>query len=59
MAVKPPIGTGRLRRIEIVDLDLQACGGTHVRRTGEIAGGRVAQIEKKDRHNRHGRLGWA
>jgi alanyl-tRNA synthetase len=36
MAVKPPIGTGRVRLIEIVGLDLQPCGGTHVRRTGEI-----------------------
>ena len=34
MAVKPPMGTGRVRLIEIVGLDLQPCGGTHVRRTG-------------------------
>ena len=34
MAVKPPMGTGRVRLIEIVGYDLQPCGGTHVRSTG-------------------------
>ena len=47
MSVKPPIGTGRVRLIEIVGLDLQPCGGTHVRRTGEIGAVRVTQIEKR------------
>ena len=32
MSVKPPMGTGRVRLIEIVGYDLQPCGGTHVRR---------------------------
>jgi len=59
MAVKPPLGTGRVRLVEIVGLDLQACGGTHVRRTGEIGAVRVTQIEKKGRQNRRVRLGWA
>lgn len=56
MAVKPPIGTGRVRLIEIVGFDLQACGGTHVRRTGEIGAVRVTQIEKKGRQNRRVRI---
>ncbi len=59
MSVKPPTGTGRVRLIEIVGLDLQPCGGTHVRRTGEIGAVRVTQIEKKGKQNRRVRLGWA
>ena len=47
MSVKPPMGTGRVRLIEIADLDLQPCGGTHVRATGEIGAVRVTQIEKE------------
>ena len=47
MSVKPPMGTGRVRLIEIAGLDLQPCGGTHVRATGEIGPVRVTQIEKK------------
>ena len=31
MSVQPPMGTGRVRLIEIANLDLQPCGGTHVR----------------------------
>jgi misacylated tRNA(Ala) deacylase len=59
MSVKPPMGTGRVRLIEIVGYDLQPCGGTHVRRTGEIGAVRVTQIEKKGRQNRRVRIGWA
>jgi len=56
MSVAPPMGTGRIRLIEIVGLDLQPCGGTHVRRTSEIGAVRVTQIEKKGRLNRRVRL---
>ncbi len=59
MAVKPPTGTGRVRLIEIVGFDLQPCGGTHVRRTGEIGPMRVTQIEKKGKQNRRIRLAFA
>ena len=59
MSVKPPMGTGRVRLIEIVGLDLQPCGGTHVRETGEIGAVRVTQIEKKGRQNRRVRLALA
>src|SRR5262245_20991272 len=52
MSVKPPIGTGRVRLIEIVGYDLQPCGGTHVHATNEIGDVRVTQIEKKGRQNR-------
>jgi misacylated tRNA(Ala) deacylase len=56
MSVKPPIGTGRVRLIEIVGYDLQPCGGTHVRNTNEIGDVRVTQIEKKGRQNRRVRI---
>ena len=56
MAVKPPMGTGRVRLIEIAGLDLQPCGGTHVRRTAEIGAVRVTQVEKKGKLNRRVRL---
>ena len=56
MSVAPPMGTGRVRLIEIAGLDLQPCGGTHVRRTGEIGAVRVAGIEKKGKLNRRVRL---
>lgn len=58
MSVKPPMGTGRVRLVEIKGFDLQPCGGTHVRRTSEIGAVRVTQIEKKGKQNRRVRLGW-
>jgi misacylated tRNA(Ala) deacylase len=59
MAVKPPMGTGRVRLIEIAGLDLQPCGGTHVMRTGEIGALKVTQIEKKGKQNRRVRIAFA
>ena len=59
MSVKPPIGTGRVRLIEIVGLDLQPCGGTHVRNTAEIGAVRVTTIEKKGKQNRRVRISFA
>ena len=56
MSVQPPMGSGRVRLIEIAGLDLQPCGGTHVRSLGEIGAVRVAQIEKKGKLNRRVRL---
>ncbi|GGH22628.1 serine-tRNA(Ala) deacylase AlaX [Alsobacter metallidurans] len=56
MSVKPPMGTGRVRLVEIVGLDLQPCGGTHVRNTAEIGGVAVTNIEKKGKQNRRVRI---
>jgi misacylated tRNA(Ala) deacylase len=56
MSVKPPMATGRVRLIEIAGLDLQPCGGTHVRSTAEIGAVRVTQVEKKGKLNRRVRL---
>lgn len=56
MAVKPPMGLGRVRLIEVVGmdrpLDLQACGGTHVARTSEIGPVSIRKVENKGRQNR-------
>jgi len=52
MSVAPPRGSGRVRLMEIEGVDLQACGGTHVKRTGEIGAIRVGKIENKGKRNR-------
>ena len=52
MKVKPPSGQGRVRLLEVSDIDLQPCGGTHVKSTGEIGPVTVRKIENKGRHNR-------
>ncbi len=56
MSVKPPVGAGRVRLIRIGggddQIDLQPCGGTHVRRTGEIGAVTIGKIEKKGARNR-------
>ena len=63
MAVKPPMGLGRVRLIEVAGLDkpldLQACGGTHVSRTGEIGPVAVRKIENKGKQNRRVRIALA
>lgn len=59
MAVKPPRGAGRVRLVEIEGIDLQPCGGTHVRRTGEIGRVLVTDIEKKGKQNRRVRIALA
>lgn len=55
MAVKPPMGQGRVRLVRIggaARVDLQPCGGTHVRSTAEIGRLTLGKIEKKGRQNR-------
>lgn len=59
MAVKPPMGSGKVRLVKITGLDLQPCGGTHVRRTGEIGRLAVSAIEKKGKQNRRVRVVFA
>tara|TARA_R110000751_G_scaffold30439_19_gene77870 strand:+ start:4744 stop:5505 length:762 start_codon:yes stop_codon:yes gene_type:complete len=63
MAVKPPMGSGRVRLVRIgspeATIDLQPCGGTHVRSTGEIGPLRIGKIEKKGRQNRRVSLTFA
>ncbi|MBN8631461.1 MAG: alanyl-tRNA editing protein [Rhodobacterales bacterium] len=56
MSVRPPMGQGRVRLVRITDgatqVDLQPCGGTHVRRTGEIGRIEIGKVENKGRQNR-------
>ena len=52
MSVKPPKGAGKVRLLEIEGVDLQPCGGTHLKSTGEVGQVRVGKVEKKGRRNR-------
>jgi misacylated tRNA(Ala) deacylase len=52
MSVSPPSGAGRVRLIEISGIDLQPCGGTHIRNTAEIGPVSVTKIENKGKQNR-------
>jgi len=56
MSVAPPKGTGKVRLIEIKGLDLQPCGGTHVRSVAEIGKVAITGIEKKGKQNRRVRI---
>jgi misacylated tRNA(Ala) deacylase len=59
MSVQPPRGLGRVRVLEIVGVDLQPCGGTHVANTAEIGDVVVTKIEKKSAMTRRVVLGFA
>jgi misacylated tRNA(Ala) deacylase len=62
MSVQPPRGSGKVRLIAIGEagaIDLQPCGGTHVKSTAEIGGVVVSKIEKKGRLNRRIRVALA
>jgi misacylated tRNA(Ala) deacylase len=50
--VGPPARQGRVRLVRIEGIDLQPCGGSHLRGTGEIGRARVVKLEKKGRQNR-------
>jgi misacylated tRNA(Ala) deacylase len=57
-SVAPPPGDdGTLRIVEIVGLDRQACGGTHLLSTGRSRALRILKIDNKGRHNRRVRIG--
>ena len=51
-----PAGIQEIRTIEIVGLDLQADGGTHVANTSEVGGIRVTGYESKGRINKRIRI---
>ena len=56
LSVQPPRGAGRIRLVRIgpeeAPVDLQPCGGTHVRSTAEIGRVEVTKLESKGRQNR-------
>ncbi len=52
MSVQPPRGAGRVRLLKIPGIDLQPCGGTHVRNIAEIGAIRVLRIRSEGRRNR-------
>jgi misacylated tRNA(Ala) deacylase len=52
MSVAPPRGEGRVRLLEIRGVDLQACGGTHVRTSAEVGALSVARIRSEGRRNK-------
>lgn len=52
MSVQPPRGKGSIRLLEIEGVDLQPCGGTHLRSTAEVGAVRIGKVEKKGKRNR-------
>ena len=59
MSVKPPVGAGRVRLMEVAGIDLQPCGGTHIRNTAEIGPVVIGKIENKGRQNRRINIAFA
>jgi misacylated tRNA(Ala) deacylase len=59
MSVAPPRGEGRVRLLEIPGVDLQACGGTHVKNTAEIGRLAVAKIRSEGKRNKRVTLTFA
>jgi misacylated tRNA(Ala) deacylase len=53
----PPLEDGTIRIVEIVGLDRQACGGTHLGSTGGSPRLRILKIDNKGRHNCRVRIG--
>jgi misacylated tRNA(Ala) deacylase len=52
MSVQPPRGAGRVRLLRIPGIDLQPCGGTHVKNIAEIGAIRVLRIRSEGKRNR-------
>jgi misacylated tRNA(Ala) deacylase len=50
--VRPPLGDGTVRIVEIDGFDAQACGGTHVHSTSEIGRAHVTRFDNKGRDNK-------
>ena len=59
MSVAPPRGQGRVRILNIPGVDLQPCGGTHVRNTREIGPVAVLKIRSEGKRNKRVTVGFA
>lgn len=59
MSVQPPRGAGRVRLLRIPGIDLQPCGGTHVKNIGEIGPIKVLRIRNEGRRNKRVEVGFA
>ena len=52
MSVKPPRNNNKIRLVKIGNIDLQPCGGTHVKSTKEIGKVIIGKIENKGKMNK-------
>ena len=52
LSAEPPVRDGRVRVVEIVGFDTQACGGTHVHTLAEVGGFEIWKTENKGRINK-------
>ena len=52
MSAQPPKIKGKVRLVKISNVDLQPCGGTHVKSTAEIGEIKIVKIENKGKMNR-------
>jgi len=53
----PPTPDGKIRIVEIVGLDRQACGGTHLSNTRQSRPVRILKVDNKGRQNRRVYIG--
>ncbi len=59
LSVQPPRGAGRVRLLRIPGIDLQPCGGTHVRHLAEIGRMKVLRIRSEGKRNKRVEIGFA
>ena len=52
MSVKPPRVSDKIRLVKIGNIDIQPCGGTHIKSTSEIKKISVTKIENKGKKNK-------
>ena len=59
LRVQPPRGAGRVRLLKIPGIDLQPCGGTHVRHLAEIGRIKVLRLRSEGKRNKRVEIGLA